>query len=368
MKNSLSKEVNKELGDAREQIISAAEAGKKLCIAGSSTKHFLAPRSAHDGKDDQQVEMFSLSGNTGIVSYQPSELVITVRAATKLSEVVQALAEKSQLLGFEPPSFGTAATIGGTVASALNGPARPYLGSIRDAVLGTKIMTGTGDIARFGGEVMKNVAGYDVSRLLVGSMGSLSPLLEVSLRVQPAAEAVKSVCLPCDETEALKEMARLRKMSLPLSGLCFADKKLHVRLAGSEIAVHRAQRDLDQFVEDEPSFWQALNEQQLGFFNSPTPLWRLTLPYGTPLDAAGLSGERLWDWGGGLCWLRTAEAETRVRETAKKLGGAASLFRSSSLSAAPSTGQISRLRKKLKLAFDPNNVFVSRGTWQDASS
>ncbi len=229
-------------------------------------------------------------------------------------------------------------------------------------------MTGTGDIARFGGEVMKNVAGYDVSRLLVGSMGSLSPLLEVSLRVQPAAEAVKSVCLLCDETEALKEMARLRKMSLPLSGLCFADKKLHVRLAGSEIAVHRAQRDLDQFVEDEPLFWQALNEQQLGFFNSPTPLWRLTLPYGAMLDTAGLPGERLWDWGGGLCWLRTAEPETRVRETAKKLGGAASLFRSSSLSAAPSTGQISRLRKKLKLAFDPNNVFVSRGTWQDASS
>ena len=369
MKNAPNKQADEEFDDAREQFLTAAAAGKKLCIAGAATKSFLAPPSAFGNPEDANVEVFSLPGNVGIVSYQPSELVITVRAATKLNDVVAALAEKNQMLGFEPPSFGDEATIGGTVASALSGPARPYFGSIRDAVLGIKIMTGKGDVARFGGEVMKNVAGYDISRLFVGSMGSLGMLLEVSLRVQPIAKSQTFVCLPCSEREALIEMARLKKMSLPLSGVAYAEDNLHVRLAGSEIGVERALQDLKQFSPDEAAFWHRLNEQQLDFFNSTLPLWRLSLPFNAELASTErISGDRLWDWGGGLCWIKTDESALNVCSAAESLSGAASIFRNGENESAPRNEKITRLRNNLKAAFDPNNVLLARGYWRDLAS
>ncbi|MGR8950389.1 MAG: FAD-binding protein, partial [Gammaproteobacteria bacterium] len=202
----------------QETILDAANSGKKLRVRGGDTKRTIYPSindEANKGAGSLLVDY------SGFVSYQAAELVLTVRAGTALTEIETELAAKNQKLGFEPPGFGAGATIGGTVAAALSGSARPYAGSVRDAVLGVKVLSGAGKIARFGGEVMKNVAGYDVSRLLVGSMGSLGVLLEVSLRTTPVPNAESFWTLACDEAEAFRQMATFNRASLPISGLAF---------------------------------------------------------------------------------------------------------------------------------------------------
>ena len=155
----------------REAVTSAAASRTALAIAGGGTKTFYT--GTPHGKP------FAVSGHRGIVSYEPTELVVTARAGTPLAEIESALSTKRQMLGFEPPWFGAAATLGGTIACGFSGPRRPYAGSARDFVLGTKIINGKGEILKFGGEVMKNVAGYDISRLMVGALGTLGVLLEV---------------------------------------------------------------------------------------------------------------------------------------------------------------------------------------------
>jgi len=212
---------------------------------------------------------------------------------------------------------------------------------------------------------MKNVAGYDVSRLFVGSMGSLGVLLEVSLRVQPTPKARSYLYLACDEQHALAEMGRLRKMSLPISAMAYLEKKLRIRLSGSEIAIQQAQSELTNFGQDEPLFWHQLNEQELDFFDASLPLWRLTLPFEVALP---LNGERLWDWGGGLCWMKTDAAAEDVCTVANELGGAATLFRGDSLSLGViGNNPIAQIRNKLKAAFDPDHVFLSRACWHSIS-
>ena len=354
--------VQKEFREIREQIIDAHERNTQLNIIGGNTKEFLAPSPPAEVHSASHPKELRLLSNSGIVSYQPSELVITVRAGTKLSEVIDTLAEKGQMLGFEPPSFGATATIGGTVASALNGPARPYLGSLRDAVLGIKIMTGTGDIARFGGEVMKNVAGYDVSRLLVGSMGSLAVLLEISLRVQPMPKALQCFSFSCDEQTARAEMSRLRGISLPITGLAYAQEQLCLRLSGAEVAIQHAISSLPAFESSERKFWIDLNEQRLEFFASSTPLWRVTVPF----DVSGnLPGEHIWDWGGGLCWVKTIEPAAHMHALVQDMGGAATQFRGAGAGDfSPKDDPIAALRDKLKKVFDPHYIFVSRAAWR----
>ena len=361
----MSKPANKsrdaKLVDLQDRIHEAVAQGAQLIIRGNNTKADIYPRAPAGRARDLLLDY------AGIVSYQAAELVLTVKASTQIDEIAAVLAEKKQMLGFEPPAFGGVATIGGTVATALSGPARPYAGSIRDAVLGVKMLTGAGDVVRFGGEVMKNVAGYDVSRLVVGSMGSLGAILEVSLRVTPQLPACAYWALACDESEALQRMASLQKRSLPISGLAYDGEILHLRLAGSSIAVAEAASALGDFITEDGGFWGLLNEQQLPFFTTPENLWRIDLPF-EPANAAAFPGTVLWDWGGRLCWLKTNEASTAIRELVASKHGSARLYkgRNDDAGAEAVSTPISEVRARLRTVFDPHGVFCGAGPWISA--
>lgn len=353
---------DKDVLEVKARLAEAERTGTTLTIVGGNTKQFLLDA----GETPNSVETNNALPITaaGILSYQPSELVITARAGTTLAELRAALDEGQQMLGFEPPSFGEQATIGGTVACSMNGSARPYFGSVRDAILGITLVSGAGEFGRFGGQVMKNVAGYDVSRLLVGSMGSLAVILGVSLRVYPKPNATNYMKLACDERLAFAEIARLRELSLPISGLAFDDDELHIRLAGTEISVQESIKKLPGYEAETGNFWPALGEQQLKFFAGPENLWRASVPFN---QSTKLPGKCLWDWGGGLCWLKCDDAEL-VRAKVSEHHGAVSLFRKSHGSQTSQAKiQISPvqsiLRTRIKEALDPKRLLCASGAW-----
>ena len=347
--------------DLQARIDDAVKNNKRLKICGSNSKSFLYPGAAtSDGMPPEDLYV----DYPGVVSYQPSELVLSVRASTGLDEIHATLEEQHQMLGFEPPALGDAASIGGTVAAGLSGCARPYAGSIRDAVLGIKMLTGRGELVRFGGEVMKNVAGYDVSRLLVGSMGSLGVILEVSMRVTPQLPAQAYLHVRCNEDEAFEEMLRLRKLSLPISGLAYDGEHLHVRLAGSEIAINESSPSLADFVPEDANFWQQLNEQKLAFFADAKNLWRIVVPLDRSIGSR-LHGDRIWDWGGGLCWLKSDEPAAAIHRAAKEVHGSARLFKGSAVAGEETmvAEPVRAIRARLKQVFDPHAVFAGHGLW-----
>ena len=245
----------------------------------------------------------------GVVSYDPSELVVTARCGTPLAELEALLAEQGQCLPFDPPHFAPGRTVGGMVATGLSGPRRLSAGAVRDFVLGTVLLAADGSVMRFGGEVMKNVAGYDMSRLLCGSLGMLGMIAEVSLKVMPVPRADATLRLEMTEADALAACNRWGGQPLPLAATCWYRGVLHVRLCGARRAVDAACRLLGGEVVDiseADAFWRALRDQHLDFFTGPAsataPLWRLSVPSTTlPLD---LPGEHLIEWGGALRWWR----------------------------------------------------------------
>jgi glycolate oxidase FAD binding subunit len=331
----------------------AAAQGTPLVIRGGGSKVFLGRRT--------EGETLDVSGLRGIVHYEPTELVITARAGTLLAEIEAALAERGQMLGFEPPHFGPTATLGGTIACGLSGPARPFRGAARDFVLGVKLVNGAGEALHFGGEVMKNVAGYDVSRLMCGAYGTLGVLLEISLKVVPRPAEERFLTLECDTAAALARMALWQREPLPLTGLCYDGDRLHVRLAGAIQAVAAAQRRLGG--ETDPagsSFWERLREQQSGFFTGIEPLWRISVPSTTP--TLPVDGKQLIDWGGALRWVKSTAADDAVFAAARAAGGQAMRFRGAQDGRVfqPLPSALLALHRRLKLAFDPHSV-LNRG-------
>ncbi len=315
-------------------------------------------------------EVLDTRGHSGIVGYEPTELVITARGGTPLAEIESALAARRQVLACEPPHFGAAtlggeiaggATIGGAVAAGLSGPRRATAGSLRDFVLGVKLMDGEGRELNFGGQVMKNVAGFDVSRLIAGSLGTLGLILEVSIKVlpQPMAEATLRLELPQDR--ALETMNRLAGQPLPVAASCWQDNVLSLRLCGAQSAVAAACEKLggERLAEaDAADFWTALREQTAPFFADDAPLWRLSLPSVTP--ALDLPGPQLIEWGGAQRWLHGAADAGRLRETAAKAGGHATLFRGGDKSGgvfAALPPALMEVHRRLKQGFDPYGVF-----------
>jgi glycolate oxidase FAD binding subunit len=300
-------------------------------------------------------------GHNGIVSYEPTELVVTARCGTPLAELESALAERRQFLACEPPRFGTA-TVGGAVAAGLSGPRRAAVGSLRDFVLGVKLMDGEGRVLRFGGEVMKNVAGFDVSRVIAGSLGTMGLILEVSLKVLPLPVGDASLRFEMPQDKALEAMNRWAGQPLPLVASCWQDGLLTLRLSGAQAAVAAAVARLGgEPLADAAGFWLALREQSAGFFAGDAPLWRLSLPSVTPpLD---LPGAQLVEWGGSQRWLRGEHDPLRLREAAAKVGGHAVLFRGGSgdLRAggvfAPLPAPLMEVHRRLKQRFDPYGVF-----------
>ena len=338
-------------------VRAAAQSVRPLCIRGGGTKNFYGHVS--DG------ELFDIRAYAGIVAYEPSELVVTARCGTPLAELEAALAAKGQMLAFEPPHFGATATVGGMVAAGLSGPRRQSAGALRDFVLGVKILDGNGDILGFGGQVMKNVAGYDVSRLMAGSLGTLGIILEVSLKTQPVPVAQATLQFELPEDKSLDMLNRWRGRPLPVSASAWHGGDLSVRLSGAAAAVKAALATLGGERVDEQQaayFWTGIREQTNPFFRSDVPLWRLSLPAGLPSDAIGVGqhGDRMLEWGGALRWVCGQVDGHALRDAVAKVGGHATLFRGADKSAGvfqPLPPALMRIHRNIKAAFDPHGIF-----------
>lgn len=262
------------------------------------------------------------------------------------------------MLAFEPPRFGPTATLGGTIACGLSGPRRPYAGAVRDFVLGVNCINGSGELLRLGGKVMKNVAGYDLSRTLTGSLGTLAVLLDIHLKVLPKPQREITIYQQCPADEAIKRCNRWAGQALPLSGACHHDEQLLIRLSGSERSIAAAARTLGGEQRDEgDSFWQQLREQQLAFFTSASTLWRLSVPAASPPLA--LAGAWLLDWGGAQRWLASDLPAQEIRAAAAAAGGHATLFRGGDRDSDifhPLPPALLALHQRIKQTFDPEGI------------
>lgn len=345
--------VDRDIGDAlAEQVANAAASLTPLSIQAQGTKAFYGR--------DCNAQPLDVSGHRGIIDYDPSELVLTARAGTPLLAIETLLNEHGQYLGFEPPRFGDG-TLGGSIATGLSGPRRPYAGSARDFVLGIRCINGRGEQLGFGGRIMKNVAGYDASRLMCGALGTLGVLLDISIKVLPRDEYVQTHCLACSHAEAITTMNALAGRAIPLTAAAWHDGTLSLRLSGNRAGIESVSNEIggDILAADAAAaFWQGLRDQQHAFFAGDTPLWRLSLPPATlPLQ---LDGELLLDWGGAQRWYRGNEPAEVLRTLCRQHGGHATLFRHGDRHGevfAPLETGIARLHQAVKQAFDPHGLF-----------
>ncbi|MEL0616128.1 glycolate oxidase subunit GlcE [Cobetia marina] len=353
-----------------EQVRAAHEARRPLRIAGSGSKTFL-------GREVAAEEVLDLRAHHGITHYDPVELMVSVRAGTPLATLEAVLAEQGQHLSCEPPHFGPEATVGGTLASGLSGPRRPWSGSLRDLVLGTRIISADGKALRFGGEVMKNVAGYDLSRLMCGAQGTLGVISEVSLKVMPRPVASESLCLELSLAEALTRLDAWGRTPLPVTATSWHDGRLTLRLEGGERSVQAGREQLggEVLMPDQASaHWTELREHRLPFFTARAPhqaLWRLSLPLA--LDhvewQAAVSellghledADLLCDWAGAQRWLYSDAPADRVRSLASRLGGHAICYTPGAVAAEdsplmPLAAINARYHLQLKQQLDPHGI------------
>jgi glycolate oxidase FAD binding subunit len=331
-----------------------------LDIRGGGTKHFYGGTPTG--------EPLPVAGLAGISSYEPTELVVTVRAGTPLAELEAALEERGQCLPFEPPRFAPGGTVGGMVAAGLSGPARAAVGAVRDHVLGLTLLSGRGEVLTFGGQVAKNVAGYDVSRLIVGSLGILGIICEVSLKVLPINRATETLCFDWQENRALEQLRKWASQPLPVNASAWHDGRLHLRLAGAAAAVSAACGRLGGEViapEAARTWWLGVRDQAQEFFSLSESqmaggecLWRLSLP--ATAAPVKLAGRQFIEWHGAQRWWRTAAEARDVREAAAQAGGHATRVRGAPKSEAvfaPVGEALMRIHRELKSAFDPAGIF-----------
>jgi len=334
----------------RERVAAAFDTETPLAVVGGGSKVFLG-REPHG-------EPLQVGEHRGIINYQPTELVITARAGTALDDVVAVLADNRQMLPFEPPRFGAAATLGGTVACGLSGPRRPYTGSARDYVLGMTVVNGRGELLHFGGQVMKNVAGFDVSRLMVGAMGTLGVQLDISLKVLPLPAREITLVQERTAAEALVVMNHWAGQPLPLSATCYDGDHLYVRLSGAHSAVESARRRIGGDMHEKAgAFWDSIREHRHGFFTGQTPLWRLSVPAATA--SLELPGKQLIEWGGAQRWLSGEVDGAAVRRLVAEAGGHVSLFRGGDRNKDrfhPLPQTLLDLHRRIKHAFDPKGI------------
>lgn len=337
----------------RQRIHTATLEQKPLCIQGGGSKNWYG-QVPHG-------EIFDTREYCGIIAYEPTELVITARCGTLLTEIEAALDQQHQMFAFEPPHFGTDATIGGVVAAGLSGPRRATAGAMRDFVLGASLMDGRGAVLNFGGQVMKNVAGYDVSRMFAGSMGCLGLLLDVSIKVLPKPRAETTLAFAFSESDALQRMNTWAGQALPISASAWQVGRLMLRLSGAEAAVRAAKQKLGgEEVAKADSYWAAIREQQHDFFaqDEEHGLWRMSLPSTSP--ALRLNGKTLIEWGGAQRWLFSDEKAHTIRELIGLVGGHVTLFRGGDRSGevfTPLSRPLHKIHQNLKKSFDPAGIF-----------
>ncbi|MET0122297.1 MAG: glycolate oxidase subunit GlcE [Candidatus Thiodiazotropha sp. 6PLUC9] len=335
----------------QQAVLDAHAETKPLRLVGSDSKAFY-------GRAPGDELFLSLSGNRGIVSYEPTELVITARGGTPLIEIEEALNEKGQMLPFEPPHFANSGTIGGAIAAGLSGPRRPWGGAPRDLLLGIKLLDGQGRILEFGGQVMKNVAGYDISRLMAGAMGTLGILLEVSVKVLPKPSEEHTLIFQREADEARNLFIEMVGHSLPISATFSQGNQHGLRLSCNRQRLTRIQEKYGLMdATDSHGFWEELRDQKLDFFDQQKPLWRLSLQ---PTAQLKLSEPTLYEWSGAQRWVFTEQPPEEIRAQIESLGGHAVLFRNGDRSGDvfhPLHPRITEIQKGLKAVFDPKGLF-----------
>ena len=342
----------------QEQVQQAIDNQQSLVISGGNSKTFYG--------NNITGEPLTLNNHVGIIDYDPAELVITARTGTPLKEIEQTLADNNQMLAFEPPGFGDA-TIGGTIACGFSGARRPYAGAARDFMLGCKIINGNAEVMHFGGQVMKNVAGYNVSRLMTGALGTLGVLLEVSLKVLPIPE--KEITLRKEKSinDAITTINQLAGQAVPLSAAVYYDGHLYVRLSGTASAVNSAEQALGgERISDNTSFWRSINNHQHRFFKPGKTLWRISVAPNAPL--LGIEDDVLLDWGGAQRWIYTSADTGTLRNLADKHGGHATCFNNAPSDVDifhPLSSKLRQLHLNLKTAFDPRGIFNYEKMYED---
>ncbi|MFM2399212.1 MAG: glycolate oxidase subunit GlcE [Pseudomonadota bacterium] len=353
----------------QDRIQSAAASRTLLRIRGGGSKDFYG--------ESLQGEVLDVSSYSGVIEYEPTELVITARCGTPLAELEAALDAQNQMLAFEPPHFSSLsrmreraqgegiATIGGVIASGIGGPTAVYAGRVRDFVLGAKLIDGKGQHLAFGGQVMKNVAGYDVSRLLAGSLGTLGVITQVSLKVLPKPVASSTLQLELGEADAIRKLNEWAGQPLPLSASAWRGGVLCVRLAGAHAAVSAAVLKMGGSIMQDAhavSFWRGVREHTDAFFKQPRgghPVIRVTVPSTTP--PLGLPGDTLMEWGGAQRWVMGCDLQ-QARDAAKNAGGHATRFSQGDTAAnggfmSPLDPVTKRIHLNLKNEFDPAAIF-----------
>ena len=321
-------------------VATASECGRPVAIVGSASK--LRP--------PRDVERVNTTGHEGVSEYRPDELVVTARSGSNLNAIASTLADAGQALPFEPPLLHGRGTLGGAVAAGLSGPGRPWFGSVRDALLGVTIVNGMGQRLSFGGQVLKNVAGYDVSRLMVGAFGTLGLLLDVSLRVRPIPQTAVTLARECMANEAAALTRDLLRQPLPVTATAYCDGVLRVRLSGTDESVKNAARslELDLEVEDD-AFFRSVRDHAHPFFRGPGQLWKLSLPLGTAFDET----DTFIEWAGARVWWRTDTAAPAVRARVRAAGGYATPFPPRLIDVA---APVEKYMRRVKAAFDPANI------------
>ena len=358
--------MNSFINSLQARIRAAQASHSPLVIQGGNTKAFYGTKSIGEAID--------MRGYAGVIDYQPRELVLTVRAGTPLADIEALMEGERQMLPFEPPHFASGATIGGTVAAGLSGPRRAYAGAVRDFVLGTRIINGKGEDLHFGGRVIKNVAGYDVSRLMVGALGTLGILLDLSFKVLPKPAAEATLRFEMDEAAAIRRVNEWAGQPLPLSASYWFEGVTMLRLSGTNAGVAAAKQKLggDEVAGSEASvFWQSLRDHQHTFFQAANqtskPLWRLSVPATTP--PIPIASMPLHEWGGALRWLAADIDAATLRKQIAAMGGHATLMHARGNNATvfhPIEGKLAELNRNLKFAFDPANV-LNRGRLDNVS-
>ena len=336
-----------------DTIRAAAASGTALCIRGGGTKDFYG--------NEPRGEPLGTATLRGVVAYEPSELYVTARAGTPLAEVEEAVAAAGQMLPFEPPHFGEAATVGGCISVGLAGPRRASygtaFGSLRDFVLGARLLDGRGRLLAFGGTVMKNVAGYDMARALAGSLGILGVITEATIKVLPRPVQEVTLGLALDEARALDALNAWGGQPWPVSASAWRDGLLQLRLSGAPAAIAATRREVGGEESDGASFWETVREQRHSFFAGDEPLWRVSVPSTAP--PLELGEAQLIEWGGALRWLRTTRPAATVRARAAQLGGHATLFRGGERSGGvftPPAPALLAIHRRLKAEFDPAGI------------
>jgi len=328
--------------------------------AGASKRHIIGR--------DCSAQRLDISANSGIIDYQPAELVMVVCAATPVQTIAKVLADNQQMLACDPPTFAGKATIGGSLASNINGSSRPWAGSLRDAVLGAQLINGQGELLNFGGQVMKNVAGYDVSRVQSGALGTLGVITQLSLRVAPLPQHTLTLTYEMDAPEALALMHERCRQSQPITAAAWCAGQLHLRLAGAGVAVEHCatlwggdqaatQPASTQQGGEESAFWQTLRERNWAGNDPDAPLWRLSLPATAPLHPA--FDTTVIDWGGAQRWIQGDIDSSILHTWATQQRGHALLFSGGDRAGevrGPTPQPMKRVQARLKNAFDPNNI------------